>query len=137
MAKQGGFGVELKITISTTLTVIANLLDVDFPKFKKFLAESTSHSSTDGFYEAIDTGKRRGEPFRAVLGWDDAETTHAAILTAFAATAAVAMSIEDPAGQEVITFSAHIEEISRLGKQEDMFKAEVMFHPTGKLTITT
>jgi hypothetical protein len=40
MARQGGFGVQLKITVSATLTAVANLVDVDFPKFKKFIAEA-------------------------------------------------------------------------------------------------
>lgn len=136
MAVQGGYGVVLKIMVSTTLTAVANLKDIDFPKFTKFVAESTAHDSTSGYYTAVATGKRRLEPFTATLGWDDSDTTHAAIVTAFDSDAAVSMSIEDPGGAEVIAFSAHIEAISRIAKQEDEYVAEVSIHPTGAATIT-
>lgn len=136
MAGQGGFGVVLKIMVSTTLTAVAKVLDVDFPKFKKFVAENTGHDATSGWYTAISTGKRRLEPFQATLEWDSVAATHAAIQTAFDSDAAVSMSIEDPDGVEVIAFSGIIEEIERVGKQEDTYKAVVLIHPTGAPTIT-
>lgn len=136
MATQGGFGVVLKIMVSTTLTAVANLLDVDFPRLLKYVAEATGHDSSGGYYEAISTGKRRAEPFRAVLAWDVAETTHSTIVTAFEADTAVSMSIEDPDGAEVLAFSAIIEAVGRISRQEDVYQAEVMIHPTGAVTIT-
>lgn len=135
MAEQGGFGVVLKIMVSTTLTAVANLMDVDFPRFMKFISESTGHDQADGYYEAVATGKRRVEPFRAVLAWDTSETTHSAMVTAFDSDAAVSMSIEDPAGDETISGTAHIEAIGRVSRQEDTYQAEVEIHPTGKWTI--
>ena len=135
MAVQGGYGVVLKIMVSTTLTAIANLLDVDYPRLMKYLAESTAHDSTSGYYEAIATGKRRAEPFTARILWDDSETTHTAIITAFASEAAVSMSLNDPDSSEVMTFSAHIEAIGRISKQEGNYEAEVVIHPTGVVTI--
>ncbi len=136
MTTQGGYGVVLKIMVTTTLTAVAHLIDVDFPKFKKYLAESTGHDSTLGYYTATATGKRRLEPFPAVLEWDSAAPTHAAMQTAFDSDAAVSMSIQDPNGDEVIAFSAHIEEVERVGKQEETYKANVLIHPTGAPTIT-
>ena len=136
MAEQGGFGVVLKIMVSTTLTAVAHVLDVDFPRFRKYIAESTGHDATDGYYEAIATGKRRIEPFTVRLAWDSDNSTHAAMVTAFGSDAAVSMSIEDPEGDEVISFSAHIEAIGRIARQEDVVQAEVLIHPTGKATIT-
>lgn len=136
MAQQGGFGVQLKIMVSTTLTAIANLLDVDYPRLMKYIAESTAHDSTDGYYEAIATGKRRVEPFTARIAWDDSETTHTAIITAFDADTAVSMSIADPDSSETLSFSAHIEAIGRIAKQEGIYEAEVAIHPTGKATLT-
>jgi len=136
MTVQGGYGVVLKIMVSTVLTAVANLKDIDFPKFTKFVAESTGHDATNGYYTAVATGKRRLEAFNATLGWDDSDTTHAAIVAAFDSDAAVSMSIEDPSGNEVIAFSAHIEAIGRIAKQEDEYVAEVTIHPTGSATIT-
>lgn len=132
---QGGFGVVVKINTGT-LTAVANLIDVDYPKFKKYIAEMTGHDSAGGYYEAVATGKRRLEAFPMTLGWDIVETTHAAIITAFDSDAPVGFSIEDPDGDEVIAFDAHIEEIMRISKQEDGMKAEILVHPTGAPTIT-
>jgi len=134
MTVQGGFGLDLKIHDGTDLASVVKLLNVEYPKFKKFIAEVTGHDSTGGWYEAVDTGKRKLEGFKCTVAWDP--TAHAAIMTAFTGTAAVACSIEDPAGDEVISFSVHIEEIQRMGDQEDALKAEVLLHPTGAPAIS-
>ena len=135
MAGQGGFGVVLKIMVSTTLTAVANIIDVDFPEMEKILSESTGHDSTAGYAEYIATGKYKANEFSCTLTWDSADTTHAAIVTAFDAAAAVSMSIEDPDGVEVISGSAHIRTISRIGRQEEHFQAEVAIQPTGQWSI--
>ena len=128
----------MKIMISTTLTAVTNLLDVDFPETEKFLADMTAHpaSAASGYTTWIDSGVRALNAFTAVLGWDDLEATHQAVLTAFDATAAVSMSIEDPAGQEIIAFSAHIQKVGRVSKVKDGFKCNVTIQPTGAPTIT-
>jgi hypothetical protein len=136
MTTQGGMGVILKITVSAALTAVANLLDIDMPEFTKYLDEATSHGSTGGYYEARATGKRRVEPFGATLEWDSSDSTHAAIVAAFNSDDPVGMSVEDPGGDEVIAFDAHIEKIGRIGKQDQRYKARVQFHPTGQPTIT-
>lgn len=133
---EGGFGVKLKISISSTLTAITKVLDVDFPTMEKMLAESTAHDSTDGWTEYTDTGKRRMGEMKAVIGWDSDDATHAAVLTAFASTTPVSMSIEPPSGDEVIAFSAHIAKLGRIAKQDDVYKCEVTIQPTGKPTIS-
>lgn len=136
MTVQGGFGLDLQIDTGSGLTAVVKVLECDFPKFKKYLAESTAHDSTDGYYEASSTGKRRIEPFTATLGWDTGEATHAYVVTAFDSDDAVDMSIADPDGDETIAFAAHIEEIERVSEQEDIVKAKVLIHPTGEPTIT-
>ena len=133
MAAQGGFGIDLQIHDGTSLASVLRVIDVEFPKIKKFIAEVTGHDSSGGWYEAVDTGKRRAEPFKCTVTWDP--TDHASIQTAFTGTAAVDASIEDPAGNEVLTFKIHIEEIQRMGQQEDAYKAEVLLHPTGAVAI--
>ena len=135
MAGQGGFGVALKIMVGTVLTAVVNIMDVDFPELEKILSESTGHDSTAGYAEHIATGKYKANEFNCTLTWDADETTHAAIVTAFDAAAAVSMSIEDPEGDEVISGSAHIRTISRIGRQEEHFIAEVAIQPTGQWSI--
>ena len=73
MAEQTGFGVVLKIMISTTLTAVVNLLDIDFPAQEKELADVTKHPATSasGYREWMDTGIRSLSEFTAMLGWDD------------------------------------------------------------------
>lgn len=136
MAIQGGFGAILKIMVSTTLTAVVNVVDVDFPKFKKFLAESTAHDSTSGYQTWVATGKRALESFTCTLMWDDSTTTHAAMVTAFDSDAAVSMSIQDPDGGEIIAFSGHIFGMERMSQQEEGYQCEVEIQPTGAPTIT-
>lgn len=133
---QGGFGVVAQIEVTATLTTVVNLLDIDFPKFKKFIAEATGHDSAGGYYEAIATGKRRVETFKVTLGWDVSNATHAELLAAFADEAPRNWTIADPDGDETIAIAVHVEEIQRMSKQEDGYKAEVLLHPTGAPTIT-
>lgn len=135
MAAQGGFGLTAQIDVSASLTTIVGVEDVDFPKFRKFIAEATHHGSTSGYYEAVDTGKRRVEPFRMTLFWDTSVNTHAATVTAFNGTTAVTFSIADPDGDETISFECFIEEIERMSRQEEAYKAAVLIHPTGAPTI--
>lgn len=138
MAEQGGFGVVFKVMISTTLTAVVNLLDIDFPEQTKEVADMTAHPSAaaTGYRSYIDSGVRELTEFTAVLGWDDLEATHAAILTAFDATTALSMSIEDAAGQEVIAFSGFVRTVGRISKIGDGYKANVVVRPTGAPTIT-
>ena len=129
---QGGFGLDLKLNGTT----IVQVQEVPFPRFMKFIAEATGHDSDGGYYEAVATGKRRIETIQATLFWDSSAATHAAVLAAFDSDAAVAMSIEDPDGDEVIAFKAHIEAIGRISQQQDAYKATVDIHPTGTATIS-
>ena len=134
---QGGFGLQVKIDISSTLTAFVNLFEgSELPKFKKFIAEATPHSSSGGWAQRVATGKRSLESFKVVLGWDKDEATHAAVRTAFDSNDPVNMSVVSPGGDETITFSAHIEEVDRIVGQEDAYTAEVMITPTGAPTIS-
>lgn len=135
MAGQGGFGVQLKIMVGTVLTAVANMIDVDYPELEKILSESTGHDSTAGYAEYIATGKYKANEFTCTLTWDSADATHAAIVTAFDAAAAVSMSIEDPDSVEVISGSAHIRVVTRISRQEEHFQAEVAIQPTGQWSI--
>lgn len=136
MGTQGGFGLKVKITVSTVLTAIAHITDAEFPEFEKILKEVTGHDATGGYAEFIATGKRKVNSFPVTLAWDSSASTHAAILAAFDSNDAVAMSIEDPAGDEVISFNAHIQKVGRISDQEDGYKCKVTIQPTGQPTIT-
>jgi len=136
MSATGAFGVKVKITVASTMTAIAGIRDVEFPEFEKILTESTAHDSTDGYATYVDTGKRKANSFKITLNWDSAAPTHAAILTAFDSTSPVNMSVEDPAGAEVIAFPAFITKIGRVAEQEDVYSCDVEIQPTGKPTIS-
>jgi predicted secreted protein len=135
MAQQGGFGLVLKINTGA-LTTVVDLIDCSFPEQKKILADATTHDSTGGYREWIATGVRELSEATATVIWDDAQATHAQFLTSFAADTAVNMSIQDPDGQEVIAFAAHITGIKRIDEMEGLYKAEITFQPTGAPTIT-
>lgn len=133
---QGGFGLDVKITVGTTLTTIPAVMQASFPEQSKYIAETTGHDATNGYYTAVATGKFRLQPFDAVLFWDSDDTTHAAILTAFDATTSVNMSVAAPDADETMAFAAIIETVGRISEQEDAYKANVRIHPTGAPTIT-
>jgi hypothetical protein len=135
MAGQGSFGHVLKIMVATTLTEIVNVVDMNYPTLEKVLAESTGHDSTAGYAEFMASGKYMVSEFTVTVVWDSAETTHAAIVTAFDAAAAVSMSIADPDTVETISGSAHVKAVNRQADQEDAYKAEIVFQPTGQWSI--
>src|SRR5512137_2058201 len=118
MARQGGFGVVLKINTGS-LTAVAYVAEVDFPEQEKFLADATSHDSSGGYVEWIATGLRALNAFEATLNWDDTQATHAALLTNLGTEASVGFSIQDPDGQEIIAFSGHVTKIGRVAKIKD------------------
>lgn len=132
----GSFGVVLKITVSTTLTAVTRLLDAQFPKQVKELADNTGHDTSGGYRTRIATGLRDLQKITCKLEWDIDEATHAAVLAAFASDEAVNMSIEDPAGDEVIAFAAHIEAIGRVAPLSGVYSADVEISPTGAPTIS-
>ena len=134
---QGAFGVACQIDVSGTPTTLAKIREVSWPVFKKFIAEATTHDSTGGYYEAIDSEKKRIMPFPLVLAWDTSQSTHAAILTAFNTATLVTFKVSDPDGDESIAFECFIEEVERqISGQEGMYAARVLIHPSGQATIT-
>ena len=132
MAAQGGFG----LTATINATTIVRILDAEFPKIKNFIAEATGHDATNGYYAAIASGKKRAETMKLTVAWN--ATDHAAILTAFNAATATAFVINDPGAgaDESLAFSCFVEEIQRMAKQEEVYKAEITIHPSGPVTIT-
>jgi hypothetical protein len=134
---QGAFGVACQIDVSGTPTTFAKIMEVNWPVFKKFIAEATTHDSTGGYYEAVDSGKFRVMPFPLILAWDTSQSTHAAVLTAFNGSTAVTFSVADPDGDETIAFECFVEEVERqISGQEGIYQARVLIHPTGQATIT-
>jgi len=136
MAKKGGFGAKLKITISSTLTVVAQVEEVDFPEQEKDTVEVTTHDSTSGYSEYIATGLFKLGKMTCTLLWDDSNTTHAGVLTAFDSTSPLNMSVENTDASEVIAFSGYVVKIGRESKMKDAYKAKIEIQPTGAPTIS-
>lgn len=132
----GSFGAVFKITVSTTLTAVTKMLDVTWPKQVAETADNTPHDATSGYRTFLKTGVFELQPHQVTLEWLDTEATHAAILTALASTDAVACSIEDADGNEVIAYDAHIVGLDRVTALSDVFKGVVDVRPTGEPTIT-
>lgn len=129
--RQGGFGTVFKIKISSTMTAVAHCQEIGFPEFEKILADITGHDAPQGYEEMIDTGKRKMNELDLKLTWDIEEATHAAMKAAFESIDPVEMSVEDPEGQEVIPFMAHVRTMGRVAEQEEGYVAEVKIKPTG------
>ena len=118
------------------ITAIVDVVEGDFPKIKKMLAESTGHGATNGYYGGASSGKRRIEPFALTLAWDKTEETHTQVMNRFIFDATFEMEMQDPDGNETLSFSAHLEEVERKGESENIFLSTVSVHPTGEPTIT-
>lgn len=131
MTRQGGFGAVLKIDVSG-LTAVAHVKEFEFPEFEKLLADITAHDSPGGYREMISTGKRQMNEFTCQLVWDVSAATHAAMQAAFDSDEPVDMSTEDPDGDEVISFSAHISKLGRVAEQEEGYVCDVTIQPTGQ-----
>jgi hypothetical protein len=132
MAAQGGFG--LSLTLNGT--VIVGVDSVDEILFRKYIAESTGHDAPGGYYTAVETGKKRIDPYGMAIFWDVNEATHADVLAKFDGVAEVQMSYADPDGDETIEHMAILEQLGRIAAQEDAYRANVLVHPTGTATIT-
>jgi hypothetical protein len=84
----------------------------------------------------VKTGKRQLNPFTLTLAWDQDDSAHAALVTAFDSNSSIALQAQDPAGDEVIAFSAFVTKLGRVSKQDGVFSCDVTFQPTGAPTIT-
>lgn len=135
MTVSGGMGVQFKIDVSGTQTVIADLKEGNPPEFEKFLAEFTPHNAPGGYAVHVATGKRKVNEFTVKLGWDKDEVTHAAMQTAWESDDAVNMEIVTPDSDETLSGSAHVVKIARITDQEDAYIADVTIQPTGQWTI--
>lgn len=136
MSTIGGFGLQIKITVTAVLTAIVDVIEGEIPEFEKFLAEATPHSAAGGYAVYVATGKRKMNEFKFTLGWDSDDSTHAAVLAAFDSNSSVGMAVVSPSGDETIAFSAHVSKLGRVTDQEDYYKCEVTVQPTGQPTIT-
>ena len=135
MAKKGGFGVQLKITITATLTLIAQLEDTDFPEQEAVTTEVTTHDSTGGYAEFVKNGLFKLSKFTATVIWDKAAASHIGMLAALAATTPVIMTITTT-DAEVISFSGFVVKVARDAKQSSALKTKIDIQPTGIPTIT-
>lgn len=135
MAIQGGMGVALKINTGS-LTTIANMEDVDDWVFDRILAEVSAHDSSGGWAEFVPSGKRMMPAFSCTLTFDDADATHAALVTNWAAETTVGFSINDPDGTETITFSGYVKTMARSSKQDGAYRVKATIQPTGAVTLS-
>ena len=136
MTAQGSFGVDLKITVSTTLTAIVGVTDVTFPEQVAEVADVTPHDAASGYRVKIKTGVRELTPMTATVNWDVDETTHSTILTAFASDDSVNMSVADPDEDETIAFAGLITRVGRVTPLSGGYSARVEITPTGAPSIS-
>lgn len=135
MARQGGFGAILRISISSSLTAIAHIEEFEFPELEKLLVEVTGHDAPGGWAEHIPTGKKKANAFNCTLTWDRNNTTHQAVVAAFDSEDAVEMEAADPDEIEKIPFMAHLSKMGRITDQEGSYQCEVEIQPTGLIII--
>ena len=136
MAKHPGFGVQVKINVSSTLTAIAQVKKFKYPDFEKKVVDVTTHDSTGGWAEWLASGKFEMSDAQLTLEWDKTLSTHAAIVTAFSSLAPVDMTFQDKDGTEIVAISAIITKMGRTSEQDGALECDVTIKPTGQPTIT-
>jgi hypothetical protein len=137
MAKTTGYGVVFKSTISSVLTAIAQVKEIDFPEQEADTVEVTTHDSTGGVAEYIKTGLLRNNKFSMTLVWSPAVATHVALQAAWASAASVAMTIASAGPTETLAFSGLVTKLGRVSSSKGAYECKVEIQPTGVVTITS
>lgn len=127
-----GMGLNVKISVSSTLTALAKVLKGGPPELERLVAEATPHIGSDGWAVYHSTGKRKMNSFPLTLEWDKSEATHMAILAAFTSEEPITMEVDSPDGQQKISFDMLVTKIKFISEQEETFNAEIEIQPSGK-----
>lgn len=133
MAIQGGFGAQLMIDVSG-LEIVAGVSNLDFPEFAKLIAGSTGHGSSGGYGESVAAGKRSLGEIPFDINWDISEETHQALVTAFDSDTSYNMRVEEPEGDEGVSFAGIVMSNTRMSKKESRYQAQITIQPTGAPT---
>lgn len=136
MSVSGGFGVDWKVDVSSTLTSVEHVREIEFPDEEHELTEVTAHDSPGGYTEWLATGRIRTEEFTVKLTWDDALATHQEIRTHHGDGTALNMSLTAPDGQETLTFDGLVRKLKRMSPQDGSYDMEVTILPTGQITLS-
>lgn len=130
-----GIGTILKVGDGASpevFTDVAKVMDIDWPKLKAYLVETTNHS--DEYVQQSHSGVREFTSFKVTLEWGDATTTHATIRTNFDSNTAKNYKLVSPDAAKTYTFAAFVEELGRATKIKDVQRMEVMIRPQGAAT---
>jgi hypothetical protein len=136
MAVSGGFGAVWKITVTSTLTTVANVEDIEFPTTENELDEITAHDSPGGYEEFVATGIKRSGEFQATLTWDVAEATHAELVDLQVSGASNAMTLATPGTAESLAFTGIVRNIERQSPIGEALRAVVTIKVNGAIVIT-
>lgn len=131
-----GYGVVFKITISSVLTAVAKVSEIDFPEQEADTVEVTTHDSTGGVAEYIKTGLLRNNKFSMTLEWAPAVATHVALQAAWASAASVAMTLASAGPTETLAFSGLVTKLGRVSQKKGSYQCKVEVQPTGVITPT-
>ena len=136
MAVSGGFGVVWEITVTSTLTTVANMEEITFPSIETEEVEITAHDSVNGYQEYVATGRKLTDTFTATLTWDVSEATNAELVTLQGSGDSNAMTLATPGATETMAFNGIVKKISRESASDGALQAEVEIRVNGAITIT-
>lgn len=130
----GAFGAIWRIDISSTMTVVPGLEDMEMPYKKNHKVETTNHGSSGGYQEYFYTGFKEQPTVKMKLQWDASNTVHKQLNTLDQTPALTDMEFESAAG-EVISVPCIVEVIKRMNPLKGIVQAEVEIQPSGAPTI--
>lgn len=131
MATAGGFGAQLKIDISGTMTITVDVVEIPWPEISRLLPDATAHDSASGYREFIPSGKREAGEFTVRVQWDDLQATHAALLTAYGSTTPLGMQLLNVSSTDGLSFMGLVKTIGRVSLQDGVYEANITIQPTG------
>lgn len=136
MAINAGQGTVLKFTVSSTLTAISQVVEVDGPDATVGTKETTNLSSTSKSYRAT---LPDGGTVTATIQYDPADTTHIALNTAINAwpqnAVAGSITFNTSSGSHGAAFNCILTRFKPKGmNQEDNLEADIEFKITGVVT---
>jgi hypothetical protein len=133
MAVNVGQGTILRITISSTLTAVAQVLDITGPGITVEKIKKTNLADVAVRYRA---GLPEGDPCTYTIQYDPADATHQALITAASTWPQQLMACTETyntiGGADKATFNAFVSKFSPKGmNQEDNLEADVELQPDG------
>lgn len=131
---RGAYGGHVRVDISSSLTEIPLIDEMEFPVPKKNLVDATPHGG-GGYQIMVKTGYSSHPEIKMTVFWDAADSVHQHLQTLDSSGATAAFEFESAHGEEM-ALNCFVTEIKRLTPKQGLIRSEITFQPIGTPVIT-